>query len=193
MSEKNPHAETVTELIERIRTGDRTAMDRLFTLVYTELRAIAGAAMSRERTSHTLEATALVHEAYARLTAGENPDWKCRAYFFRAAARAMSQILIEHARKRRDDRAAGGTNYVIDWLSASDEASSVEVGDELASALEALGRVHGRTAEILWLRFLAGLDVGTVAEQLGIGETTVKTETRFGLAWLQERLEGRSG
>lgn len=169
---------------------------RLLEEVYDQLRRIARRRMSRERPDHSLQATALVHEAYLRLVGHGDPRWESRAHFYLAAARAMQRILIEHARKKNRLKRGGDRTWV-----AADVVDLAEAGDPedvlaLQDAIERLEREDPRAAEITRLRFYAGLTVEETAEALGLSERTVMREWSFARAWLHDALrpgEGRGG
>jgi RNA polymerase sigma factor (TIGR02999 family) len=170
--------------------GNRTP-DELFPLVYSQLRGVARRYMAQERPGATLQATALVHEAYLRI-AGDRPEgWVSRAQFFAAAAEAMRRILVEHARSRaRQKRGGEWKRLTLDRLDLAQEADPTEVLalDEAFSKLE---ENDPRVAEVLRLRFFAGLDVEETAAVLGVAPRTVKRDWSFARAWLLDRM-GRS-
>ena len=184
----------VTLLIHRVHGGDAAAREDLWTLVYEELRRLASRHMSRERGTHTLQPTALVHEAWLRLRGEGSDDWDGRAHFFGVAAEAMRRILVEHARKRHTLRRGGGLQRVDEW-DALVEALA-EDGD-LAGDLEALDRAltqmessprHARKAEVVKLRFFVGLTNEQCAEVLGTSRSSVKRDWDFAKAWLSRSL-----
>ncbi len=194
MTSHDPHDEIssgteVTRLLRAAGGGDRTAADELLRRVYGELRAIAGRRMSEERADHTLQATALVHEAWLRMAGDEvGLDFQNRAHFMKAAAEAMRRILIEHARKRGREKRGGGAVRVP--LSAVEIASLADSG-EILSVDEAIRRLEGqdeRMAEIVKLRFFAGLSEEETAEALGLSDRTVRREWVLARAWLAREL-----
>ena len=169
--------------------GDRDrALDRLVPLVYDELRKIARAQLRGERTDHSLQATALVHEAYLRLMADTRPAWNDRQHFFRAAAEAMRRILIEHARKR--GRVKRGENPIRVELSSADLGSENDLEEIMAldDAFRRLEQQDPRAADVVRLRFYAGLSVEETAKALDLSERTVKREWSFARAWLYAAL-----
>jgi RNA polymerase sigma factor (TIGR02999 family) len=181
----------VTRILAELRGANGgQAWDRLVPLVYAELRGIARAHLRRERSGHTLAATALVHEAYLRLLGGNYPAWNDRQHFFHAAAEAMRRVLVDHARKRA--RVKRGSNPVR--ISLSD--ISVATDDDPAALLaldEAIRRLEEQdpsAAEVVRLRFFAGLSVEDTAQALGLSERTVKREWAFARAWLYDALGG---
>lgn len=178
----------VTRLLAALNDGDPEARDALAPLVYQELRRLAESYMRRERAEHTLQPTALVHEAWLRLADQTRVEWRGRAHFFGIAAQAMRRILVDHHRRstaeRRDrdrvvtlvDDVAGPGSDPLDLLA-------------LDQALDALGARDPRAARIVELRFFAGLDVEAAAEVMGISAPTVKRDWRMAKAWLYRRLE----
>ena len=181
----------MTRLIERARAGDRASADALLPVVYDQLRGLAAQAMGGERSDHTLQATALVHEAYARLVGNRELDWDHRGHFFHAAAEAMRRILIEHARARgrikrggpHHDRQKVDLNLV--------ELACGENSHEFLSFEQAFCRlceVDPDAADVARLRLFAGLTVEHVAKALGVSVATVKRRWTFARAWLQREM-----
>lgn len=164
-------------------------VERLVPLVYDELRAMARAQLRNERPDHSLQATALVHEAYLRLLGDARPPWSDRRHFFTAAAEAMRRILIEHARSRSRQK-RGGKRVQVD-LSNIDLTSDQDLEELLAldDAFCRLERQDPRTAEIVRLRFFAGLSVEETAKALDLSERTVKREWGYARAWLYQALQ----
>jgi len=179
----------ITRVLADVRGMDRkTAVGRLFPLVYRELRGLARAQLRHERPDHTLQTTALVHEAYLRMLGGQSPPWNDRGHFFRAAAEAMRRILIEHARKHRRIKRGGGRVRVS--LSGLKLGASEDL-DTILALDEALGRLDKqdpRIADVVRLRFFAGLSVEETAKALEVSERTVKREWSFARAWLYDAL-----
>jgi len=179
----------VTQILASMRGESReAAMERLLPLVYDELRTLARAQLRYERPDHTLQATALVHEAYLRLIGTAQPPWNDRQHFFRAAAEAMRRILIEHARKRGRAK-RGGTRVRVD-LSAADLGSEQDLDRLLAldDAFRRLEKEDPGAADVVRLRFYAGLSVEETAQATGLSERTVKREWAFARAWLYAAL-----
>lgn len=163
-------------------------LNRLAPVVYDELHMLAAAQLRREREGHTLQPTALVNEAYVRLLASDRPAWNDRSHFFRAAAQAMRRILIDHARKRASLKRGGDAIAVsLDRIGAPswDEPETLLALDEALSRLE---EQDPRSAEVVQLRYFAGLSVAQTAEALDVSERTVKREWTFARAWLREAL-----
>lgn len=182
--------ENLTQLLSRIQDGDEAASARVFELVYDELRRRADVQMRGERPGHTIQATALVHEAYLRLVGDTDPEWQNRAHFFSAAATAMRRILIDYAR-RRGARKRGGDAQRVPWDEVAD-LSEERLAEGLAihEALEKLETLDPRKARIVELRFFAGLGIDQVAEVLDLSVRTVKREWQFIRAWLYREIGG---
>lgn len=183
----------VTVLLRLASDGDSQAAAELLPLVYDELRRLARAKMSKERdggAGQTLQPTALVHEAYMRLLGaeGESLRWEGRGHFFGAAARAMRRILVERARARGRVKRGGGAARVA----LEDDALAVEPpGDDLLALDEALERLEKRDrrkAEVVMLRFFAGLSIEEIAAAIGVSPATVKNDWTFARAWLHREL-----
>ncbi len=184
----------VTQLLhrigdERISSGERSAeTDRLLELVYAELRRIASRIMARERVDHTLQPTALVHEAYLRLVGGADLAWNDRVHFMSTAARAMRHILIDHARRREADKRGGGAQRVTleeDVMLGSDP--DLELLD-LHRALEKLAEQDERGARVVEMRVFGGMTVKEVAHALGVSERTTNDDWAMARMWLAREL-----
>ncbi|HEX5109058.1 MAG TPA: ECF-type sigma factor [Vicinamibacterales bacterium] len=178
-------SDTISRILRDLRGVDREeALNRLFPAVYAELRAAARAQLRFERSDHTLQATALVHEAYLRLLSGAYPTFNDRQHFFRAAAEAMRRILVEHARRRA--RVKRGANPIRVPLTDVNSATNHDPLEILAldDAIRRLEKQDATAAEIVRLRFFAGLSVEETAEILDLSERTVKREWAFARAWL---------
>lgn len=172
------NTEEVTRLLGQIGTRPQAA-EELLPLVYEQLRAMAAQRMRHERKDHTLEATALVHEAYMRLVGGNEPAWQSRAHFFRVAAEAMRRLLIDHARKRAADKRGGGSKRVplcVVDLATEMDPSSVLALDE---AMHTLEQEDARAAEVVRLRFFAGMSIEETARILGVSDRSVLREWSF--------------
>jgi len=178
----------LTLLMRAAGKGDGAAASELLPLVYDRLRAIARERMRQENVGHTLQATALVHEAYLRLVGDEAMSWSSRAGFYCAAAQAMRRILIDHARRRGRVKRGGGLNRQP--LDAIDLAITDDADDVLAldAALNRLAERDARAAKIVELRFYAGLSVEETAAALELSDRTVKREWSFARAWLFKEL-----
>jgi RNA polymerase sigma factor (TIGR02999 family) len=166
------------------------AADRIFALVYAELREIAGGLMRHERVDHTLQATALVNEAYCRLVDQTRIEWDNRAHFFGIAARAMRQILVDHARRHAADKRGRNMKRVtLDDRLGIIAGNSIEVLD-LDLMLEKLAKIDGRMARIVELRVFAGLTAEEVARVLGVSRGTVQGDWRVAKMWMARELRG---
>ncbi len=186
--------EPTSELLARVVGGDEAAADELLGQLYDELRRIARSFMADERVDHTLQPTALVHEAYARLCTGGTPQLESRVHFVRLAARAMRNVLIDHARARRaGKRGAGEPLEALDHTLAALEEGTCEALD-LDAALKRLEHLDAELARIVELRFFGGLTVSDVAELEGLSVPTVERRWRVARSWLRGELgEGPGG
>jgi RNA polymerase sigma factor (TIGR02999 family) len=182
----------VTELLVRWRAGDRAALEALMPLVYDELRRLADHYLRRERSDHTLQSTALVHEAYLRLAGKNAPQWQNRAHFFGIAAHLMRQILVEHARSRATaKRGANAPRLALDVASALPRQTDVDVV-ALDRALQELSELDAQQGRIVELRFFAGLTIEDTSEVLGISPATVKRDWTTARAWLYRAMTGEA-
>ncbi len=178
----------VSQLLVAVSNGDESAREELFVVVYSELRGLAAALMAGERPDHTLQPTGLVHEAYLRLIGSADPQWRDRTHYFRTAARAMRRILVDHARSK------GSQKRGADWLPVhSVELVSPDFRPEeviwMSEILSKLGRQDSRMAEIVELRYFAGLEVEETARALQISERSVYRSWRAAKAWLRRELD----
>lgn len=174
----------VTQILEAVRQGDLKAADELLPLVYGELRKLAAAKMANEAAGHTLQPTALVHEAWLRVAGNQNQEWAGRAHFFAAAAEAMRRILIDRARRKRAVR-HGGAQQRVDIEEI--ELASPTPDDQLLAMDEALDKLaaqHPRQAELVKLRYFIGMTLKEAAEVLGISTDTAKDDSAHARAWL---------
>jgi RNA polymerase sigma factor (TIGR02999 family) len=178
----------VTSLLRSWRKGDSEALDRLVPLVYAELKVIAGRLMRGERPDHTLQATALVHEAYVRL-GGAEVDWQGRSHFFAVAAKQMRRILVDHAKARRREKRGGGAERVTLDAVVAVSAEPVPELVELDLALDRLAALDARKAEILELHYFGGLTYAEIGEALSVSPATVDRDLRFAKAWLNRELQ----
>ena len=181
--------EDLTQLLERVSTGDRLARDALVESVYDRLRAMAGRQL-KGSSAHSLNATALVHDAYHKLFGSDDPRFEGRHHFFGAAASAMRQAAVEHARNRLAQKRGGGWQRVtltgLDLPGAADHVDTLE----LDAALTELAALHQRQAQVVEMRFFAGLTVEEVAVVLGVSPRTIELDWRTARAWLRDRLLG---
>jgi RNA polymerase sigma factor (TIGR02999 family) len=184
----------VTRILSAIEQGDPSAAEQLLLLVYDELRQLAAQRLAHDQPGQTLQATALVHEAYLRLVDVEKAQhWNSRGHFFAAAAEAMRRILVEHARRKRSVKHGGGLQRVN-----LDEAVSCapEPADDLLSlneALDQLAREDPTKAELVKLRYFAGLSVQEAADALGIARATADRYWAYAKVWLYRAVTGRDG
>lgn len=184
-----PNGNEITELLNSTKPGAGAAPNRLLELVYDDLRRLAANYMRNERAGHTLQATALVHEAFVRLVDWRNVTWENRAQFFAVAAQVMRRVLVDHARSKGADKRGGGSQKI-----ALDEAVSFSHNTDLSllALEEALMNLEGldpRQAKIVELRFFGGLSIEETAHVLNVSETTVKREWTFAKAWFQRELK----
>jgi RNA polymerase sigma-70 factor, ECF subfamily len=188
-----PHEFTL--IFGRARAGDERARGELIALVYDELRRVASGLMRRERTEHTLSPTGVVHEAVIRLLGDafffdKAPD---RSYLFASAARAMREVLVDHARRRAASRRGGGRRRVpLDRVVESFEANGLDV-IALHEALDRLAEWNERQSQVITLRYFGGLTMAEVAESLGVSMVTVERDWRLARAWLGRQLRGGGG
>lgn len=179
----------LTDTFFRWRAGDPRALETLVPLLYDEMRELAAAYLRRERADHTLQATALAHEAFLRLLGQREVTWQNRAHFMGLVAQAMRRILADHARRHRAQKRGGGAVRVL--LEEGEIAGRPDVAaDDLDTALEDLARLEPRQARVVELRFYAGLSVDETAEVLGTSPATVKRDWVVARAWLHRELHG---
>lgn len=180
--------EEVTALLQEINDGAVSAPDKLLPLVYDELRKLAQSYMQNERPDHTLQATALVHDAYIRLVDWENVSWQNRAHFFSVAAQVMRNILVNHAIKRKTQKRDFGRRIELTEEISFTGGSDVDL-IELNEALQALESFEPIQAKIVELRFFGGLNIDETAHVLTISPATVKREWTIAKTWLYRRLK----
>lgn len=178
---------TVSLLITAWQNGDASDLERMMPVVYAELHALAQRRMQGERPDHTLQPTALVHEAFLRLSGGEL-DVNNRVHFFALAASTMRRVLVDHAKGKRREKRGGGAKHL-----PLDEARNVAdaPGDDIVALDEAMAELaehDARKARVVELHYFAGLNYDEIAEQLGVGVATVNRDLRFAKAWLHKRL-----
>ena len=179
----------VTQILTAVRAGDDAAAERLFELVYAELRQVAAQKMARESAGHTLQPTALVHEAWLRLGADAQPHWQNRAHFFAAAAEAMRRILVDRARRKHAQRRGAGVEHVeLDGLQI---AGPVDDDQLLAlnEALDRLAAVDPPKAELVKLRYFVGLTTEQAAKVMNVSEPTAKRWWAYAKAWLFREMQ----
>lgn len=188
-----PDSADVTRIISSAQTGDKSVMDALLPLVYQQLRAAAQRELASERPSHTLQATALVHEAYLKLVGPREVPWANRAHFYAAAAEAMRRVLLDHAKSKGRVKRGGGVKHSELCESAVFQAENGNHGHEpdfvaLDEAIRRLEATDPRMAQVVHLKFYAGLEIAQVAKVLGVSERTVKNDWAFAKAWLERAL-----
>ena len=192
-----PATKDVTRLLEQLQAGDRNAVADLVPLLYDELRQLASKYLRRERPGHTLQATALVHEAYLRLVDQKDVGWQNRSHFFGVAAQQMRRILVDHARNRHAAKRGGSAPKVTldEALVVSDQAAEDVL--QLNELLSRLGERDEQQARVVELRVFGGLTVEEAAEALDISPATVKRDWAMAKAWLtreiQRERKGESG
>ena len=177
----------LTELLHRVASGDKDAEAKLIPHIYPELRKIARAHLRHERPDHTLQATALVNEAYIRIAGTGVVNWQSRVHFFRVAAQTMRRVLVDHARKRNASKRAGAHQVALeDCMAVSDE--NCQLYEDLDLALEKLLGVNARWAKVVELRYFGGMTEDEIAEVLGLSVKTVKRDWLKARAWLYGEL-----
>jgi RNA polymerase sigma factor (TIGR02999 family) len=181
--------DNVTQLLIEVSKGDREAVDLLLPVIYDELRKLAANYLRRERPDHTLQPTALVHEAYLRLVDQTRANWQNRAHFFGVAAQIMRRLLVDHARKHNAEKR--GQDF--QKLSLDENVDrAVERGAELIAlddALKALAQFDEQKARVVELRYFGGLSIEETADVLGVAPTTIKRHWRFAKAWLYGEMQ----
>ena len=178
----------ITQLLNRMVDGDRGAADEVTPLIYEELKRIARGVFSRERQGHTLQPTALVHEAYARLV-GVDTNWRDRAHFYALAARMMRRLLVNHAVAKKADKRGGD---VFRMTLQEDQVAAREPGEDVVALDEALAELatfDPRKAQILELHYFGGLTQPEASAVLSISESTIRRELRVAKAWLRKALD----
>lgn len=190
-----PSPTEVTQTFLRWRQGDPDALNALLPLVYEEMRRLAGSYLRNESAGHTLQPTALAHEAYLRLLDQRQVSWQNRAHFMGLAAQAMRRILVDHARRRLAQKRGGDAVHVT--LDDQDVPGGIpELGvpiEELNDALDALAALDARQARVVELRFFTGLSIEETAEVLAVSPATIKRDWTLARAWLHRELKGRIG
>ena len=185
-----PKPHEITELLEQWSGGNQAALDKLYPLVYEELRRLARSYMRREPKGHTLQTTALINEAYVRLVDQHQVHWQNRSHFFAISAQIMRRILVDHARRRLHAKRGGGARKIsLDevMIVAKERSEEVLMLDE---ALANLARVDPRRSQVVELRYFAGLNNTQIASVLKISENTVMRDWNLARAWLHQRLSG---
>lgn len=184
--------ENLTHLLIEMRAGKADAMTRLMPLVYRELRRLAAHYMREERPDHTLQPTALVHEAYLRLVGQPDRNWQNRGHFFAVAAQAMRAILVDYARANLAEKRGGGRVHVKLEDALTLKGSEPRHLLALDDVLERLKQIDPRASKVVELRWFVGLEVSEVGQVMGISEKTVRRDWNFAKAWLQAKLDGKA-
>jgi RNA polymerase sigma factor (TIGR02999 family) len=179
----------VTLLLAEWTKGNQQALNDLTPLVYKELRRLAASYLRKERKSHTLQPTALVHEAYLRLVDQKNPNWQNRSHFFGVAARLMRQILVDHARRRQADKRALCKVSLEEAVSFHQERSRDLLA--LDSTLNALEKFDTRKCKAIELRYFGGLSMDEIAQTLAVSTVTVRRDLRLAEAWLHREMQNQ--
>ncbi len=187
----------VTRILAAVDEGDQRAAEQLLPLVYDELRRLAAQKLGRESPGQTIQATALVHEAYMRLVQSENkgssPSWNSRGHFFAAAAEAMRRILVDRARHKKSLKGGGSLHrHELDEIEVPTPVSDLDLV-ALDIALERLERTDKRKAQLVKLRFFAGLTLEEAAQALGIAKSTADNDWAYARCWLRLEIEGAGG
>lgn len=181
----------ITQMLKEWGDGNEAALDRLMPLVYDELRQQASRFISRERSGHTLQTTALIHEAYIKLIDQTQVEWQNRSHFFAIASQAMRRILVDHARTRhREKRGGSAENLPLDYAA---RVSSPEKSLDLLALDEALSRLAAfdkRQVKVVELRYFSGLSIDETAEILGVSNATVRNDWNMAKAWLKREIAG---
>jgi len=186
-------SQPITQLLDRWNKGDAAAREELIPLLYHDLRKLARRMLGGRRADHTLQSTALVHEAYLRMADRDRARWQNREHFFAAAARAMRHILVDHARKRKAGKRGGGrVTLLLDEAAAAPQQRQLDLV-ALDDALTALGALDSAQAQVVELRFFGGLTIDDVAKVMGISPATVKREWATARTWLYAELQRRAG
>jgi RNA polymerase sigma factor (TIGR02999 family) len=193
MSKAVPDTQPVTLLLQDFARGDKGALDRLVPLLYPELRKMAANYLRRERPGHTLQPTALVHEAYARLVKQDHPDYRSRAHFMAVAAQIMRQILVDHARARGAFKRGGDIDKVAfdEAFEIAIERSSILIA--IDDTLAELARKDEQKSRLIEMRYFGGMTADDSAEVMGIPAAEVRQQLRVAQAWLQRELRSRGG
>jgi RNA polymerase sigma factor (TIGR02999 family) len=176
----------VTQLLARWANGDEQALQDLTPIIYKELRLLAASQLRKERAGHTLQPTALVHEAYLRLVDQKSPNWQSRTHFFGVAARLMREILVDHARRRQARKRAGLTVSLDEAVSFRQERSADLVALDLG--LNALEKLDARKSKAVELRYFGGLAMEEIAQALDVSPVTVRRDLRMAEAWLHSEI-----
>ena len=187
---QSPAGEDITRILADLRRGDDGAADRLLPIIYTELHAIAQRFFTQRHAGETIQPTILVHDVFMKLAQKTDMEWESRAHFFAVAAKAMRDLLVDHARRHHAAKRGGGWKRIT-LSGVGDSAQEDQLIDvlDLEDVLKRLGDVDQRQERIVELRFFAGLSVAEIARVLGVSERTVMYDWRMARAWLRAQLE----
>ena len=185
----SPVSDDISALLYAWREGDQTALDKLTPIVYDELHRLARRFMYKERPGHSLQTTALVNEAWMRLSDCERMDWQNRAHFFAVSAQLMRRILVDHARRQNLKRGGGLQQVSLEEAAVVGCVQHTDLA-ALDDAMNALARIDPRKMQIVEMRFFGGLDVEETAEVMKVSSATVKRDWRVAKAWLRRELAG---
>ena len=182
---------SVTDLLQALNSGNQSARDELIAVVYDELRRLADSYLRGERADHTLQPTALVHEAYLRLVGQDNVRWRNRDHFIAVAATMMRRVLVDHARGHNRNKRGGGQIKLT--LADAEQFINSDAVDfmSLDEALEKFGHDYPQESQIVELRFFGGLSIAETARVLKVSESTIEREWKFAQAWLLREMSGR--
>lgn len=183
-----PNPLEITEVLKKVRQGDQRAVDELLPMVYDQLRLLAHQYFKQQPSVHTLQPTAVVHEAYLKLCKQQDVDWRNRSHFFAVSANAMRNILVDHARGKAAEKRGGGLQRIEFDEGLLDGIQSDENVLALDEALTKLEKLDQRQAKIVELRFFGGLIVKEIAEAMGISKRTVELEWKMIRVWLRREL-----
>jgi RNA polymerase sigma-70 factor (ECF subfamily) len=181
----------VTVLLKKLKEGDASALDKVMPLVYSELKRIAASVMRTERSGHTLQPTALVHEAYLRLLGSELPDFSDRTHFLAVASRAMRRVLVDHSRKIRADKRGGGKKCSLEEALRMPMGAASDVFMSIDEALTSLEERDLLKVRLIEMRFFGGLTAEESAQVLGMPVTVIRSQLRLAQAYLQRELHSR--
>ncbi|HEY9503792.1 MAG TPA: sigma-70 family RNA polymerase sigma factor [Pyrinomonadaceae bacterium] len=190
MDKDLPPKHEITQLLDKWSSGNQSALDELYPLVYDELHRLASRYMSRERKGHTLQTTALINEAYVRLVDQRNVHWANRSHFFAISAQIMRRILIDHARSHAYAKRGGGQQKVSLDETATLQVSRAAALISLDEALLSLAEIDKRRSQVVELRYFGGLSNEEIAQALGISPNTVTRDWNMARAWLYQQLAG---
>lgn len=189
MNRSGPDHDRITQALQSLREGNPANLEEVLPAVYEELRVVAGRKMSSERADHTLQPTALIHEAWLRMSGRAGAGWQDRAHFFAVAARAMRQVLVDHARRRSAEKRGGDLQRVTLHEEISGESATHEFDLlDLHNAIDKLAENDASLGQLIELRFFAGLTLDETAEVMGVSRRKVAKDWSFARVWLSREL-----